>query len=503
MKPALKKILSAFLAILIIVLPIPALCAEGEAVQRTCPNIDVHGFMASHLYSDKNDPNSALIWPADAKGIYQNNKKQLPEILKLARKGNWTEFSERISGLITQSLFPVYTGMDGEVHDNSGVYFVYPKPEEITEQSEVYFQYDWRRDPIAIASDLNDFVNYVLECSGAEKVTIECHSLGGVIVTTYLSIYGNEKVKAVAFNSTAVFGFSAAARMMSGDVKFDSKALQEYLYFAFDYSEYSHFINGMIMAAKEVGLLDFIAKQSNNVFTMIGSTVAKEAIIPLFGNWPTIWALVPDEDFDAAFDNVFNKVYKGEDHSALISKIENYNTLVRSKRTDVLRDLSEKANVYVICRYGYSSAPVSMSYDSIGDGIIDAKYSSFGATTSRYGQSLDKKYLQEIPPKYIAPNGSIDASTCMFPEQTWFVYSMRHFKSPKPLADFIDYLLCQEEQVTVTTFEQYPRYMAYDSVLNTIGEDNNNYSMTLFRRIMIGIKEFFRLIFHSIFGSRK
>ncbi|MCQ2472246.1 MAG: alpha/beta hydrolase [Clostridia bacterium] len=494
MKGILKKVLSVILILAVVIVPMVTLCSSAKGIKRTCPNIEVHGFMASKIYSDKDDPNSTVVWPPNPDSILELAKKDLPEAAKLAYKKDWNGFAENVAMLIYKSLFPVFVGEDGAVHDNSGAYFVYPEADTITAESEVQFTYDWRTDPVEIAAKLNDYVNYILKCSGCDKLTIECHSLGGAIVTTYLAIYGCDKVKSVAFNSTAVFGSSFISEMMSGKLNLDAQSLQEYLYFAFDYSEYHYLINGLINLARDLGILDLLANAGKSVFDAIGFIVAKEAVVPMFGNWLTIWCMIPNDEFQRAYDNVFNKVYAGEDHSALKAKIENYNKLVRYKKTDTLLELNKKANVYVISRYGYSSVPAIQSYESISDGIIDVKYASFGATTSLYGQELNESYLSTVPVEYVSPNKSIDASTCMFPEQTWFVYSMRHFKSPKPLAEFIDMLLAYDGQADVYTFKEYPRFLAYDAATNSIAEDVNSSAMSLFRKIIIIINEVFSLI---------
>ena len=64
--------------------------------------------------------------------------------------------------------------------------------------------------------------------------------------------------------------------------------------------------------------------------------------------------MVPDEYIDEAVNFVFNKIYKDSetDYSALKAKIENYNNLVRRKKTETLKEVNEKCNVYVITRYG-------------------------------------------------------------------------------------------------------------------------------------------------------
>ncbi|MBR6005516.1 MAG: hypothetical protein IK063_04735, partial [Clostridia bacterium] len=73
---------------------------------------------------------------------------------------------------------PLYMYGTGEVQDNSGTIFKYPARDKIKKDSYLIYEYDWRLDPVELAAQLNDFINYFLDCSGSDEVVLECHSYG-------------------------------------------------------------------------------------------------------------------------------------------------------------------------------------------------------------------------------------------------------------------------------------------------------------------------------------
>ena len=191
----------------------------------------------------------------------------------------------------------------------------------------------------------------------------------------------------------------------------------------------------------------------------------------MFGNWLTIWAMIPDKDTEAAQEMVFETLCADQDRSVLRGKIDEYNNDVRKNKVQTLQTLNDDANVYVISRYGYSSIPVTSSFRTLSDGTVDTKYTSFGATTSDYDKTLTKDQIKNVPAEYISPDQRVDASTCLFPEQTWFVRNMKHSLQAKSLEVMMNQLLAQDEQATVNTFSQYPRFLVYDAATDTLSPD--------------------------------
>ena len=91
----------------------------------------------------------------------------------------------------------------------------------------------------------------------------------------------------------------------------------------------------------------------------------------------------------------------------------------------------------------------------------------------------------------------------MFPEQTWFIRSFKHYSMPDSVVNFTDLLLEQAEQASVDTFEKYPRFLVYDYENDTILPDTNYQSPTLvssIKNILSDVMKLIRLLIRKISG---
>lgn len=140
-------------------------------------------------------------------------------------------------------------------------------------------------------------------------------------------------------------------------------------------------------------------------------------------------------------------------------------------KAQTLENINNKANLYVIARYGYSGMFMVPSWVNETDTVIDLKYASFGATVAKHGETLSEKYLAKANPKYISPGKNIDASTALFPQQTWYIKNFTHSHSTKHFEDMVKVLLYSKTQATVDTYKEYTRYLTYNEDTGTIDID--------------------------------
>ena len=467
----LSKRLFCILLALLMLTSTGILTAAAESAAPACPTIYVHGFMGSDILEDRNDPNSKVIWPPDMNDMTEDIKAQIPSLVGALLTDNWETFGTIAIDLVKPYFEPTYLADDGTCPNTSGVYFRYPSPNAIPKNGTVLFRYDWRLDPLVTAEELNDFIEYVCSSTGAEKVNIICHSLGGIVFLTYLSKHGDSRIKGACLNTTAIYGESYTGDLMRGDIVFDGDSIDYYMRYVLQGTEYDTLLTELISALNEAHILDLLAKKANGLTASQKERVVREVLLPMFGNWLTIWAMIPDKDTEAAQEMVFETLCADQDRSVLRGKIDEYNNDVRKNKVQTLQTLNDDANVYVISRYGYSSIPVTSSFRTLSDGTVDTKYTSFGATTSDYDKTLTKDQIKNVPAEYISPDQRVDASTCLFPEQTWFVRNMKHSLQAKSLEVMMNQLLAQDEQATVNTFSQYPRFLVYDAATDTLSPD--------------------------------
>ena len=122
-------------------------------------------------------------------------------------------------------------------------------------------------------------------------------------------------------------------------------------------------------------------------------------------------------------------------------------------------------------KYEFQIVPITKSYEKIGDQYASVTYTSVGATTGTIYDTLSDDYIaqriSEGKGKYISPDKNIDASTCSYPDYTWFVKGSSHSNW-----SFIENALLMEvvvadEQITVGD-TKYTQFMVYDYDTDTM-----------------------------------
>lgn len=499
MKKLSARILCVVLAITVILVPLLNVSASAVPdYDHDCPYIYVHGFMGVDIYEDPDDPDSEALWPPSVDGILDAVKDCLPDIAKFLVTRDWDTLGNSVIPKVQPIFDEISLDASGNPKGKTGVRFTYPEPDTVTADSNLNFCYDWRIDPVIVAGQLNDFVNYVCECADCEQVVIECHSYGGVICTSYAKLYGTEKVRSFLYNSTAVYGETYTGELMNGQMSLDADVLTAYLDCVLDHNEYEKLLDGLFKLLNDAGLTDAICGLGNKILDHLLDQAAREVVVPMFGGWLSIWAMVPDEALAADMNYVFGNLYKddGIDHSGLIEKIENYNTKVRPYKTETLRQINENCNFYIFARYGYCSVFLTPSWANSSDTVIDTKFASFGATAADYGKQLSDADIAGIDEKYISPDKAVNASTCMFPEQTWFIRRLAHASNVGSLYDMGKVLLYSDEQATCDTYEAYPRFLYYDAPADSIVPDTLADAKT--ENFLTKIVNFIRGIFEKI-----
>ena len=453
----MKKLISVLLtAVFLFCACAPCLAMAAE---EAVPVISVPGFMSTDIYKDVTDPDKGLAWPPATDDILDLVKQSLPALARYAVDRNADKLCDDVIPRVNALFDEIELDEEGNPKGNTGAIFTYPPAGSVKKGGTYVFHYDWRIDPMEIADQLNSFVEYICQSAGSEKVSIRCHSLGGVVTVTYLTMFGLDRVKNVVFNAAAVYGESFNGGLLSGKMQLSGDAIEKYMRYAFHGNEYETLLNGVFSLLNKAGLLNLLSDSGNRLLADLSPRAVPESIAPLFAGWLTIWSMVPDEFIDDAMKYIFEDVYSDGSHRVLKGKVDAFNQEVRPHKTETLLALNEVANVYVIARYGWSSMPATPYYNSQGDGTVDVKYSSFGATAAEYEKTLPADYLAAAEEKYISPDRSIDASTCLFPDQTWFVRNLPHSDSPRYLEEFINTLVRLDGQETVDSLEGYARYL--------------------------------------------
>ena len=125
---------------------------------------------------------------------------------------------------------------------------------------------------------------------------------------------------------------------------------------------------------------------------------------------------------------------------------------------------AKKSGTAVVIAMGYdiSTIPVTTARETHSDLLIDTGYMSLGAVCSDIGKTLGEGYEQRNTAcghNHISPDLTIDASTCEFPEYTWFFRGNGHNTFDAPYLEFLKWAILFDGQPTVHSSEKYPQFM--------------------------------------------
>ncbi len=497
-----KKVLSVLLAVMMVfTLFIPA---SAAAEDQDCPVIYIPGINTSPIYTDKDDPSTLITVPDNQQLIDFVKKDLLPAVITYAADKNAEKLSKAVCEPVNEMFAGWFNNPDGSAKGNSGA--VVTIPEKISKNDTVRFDYDWRGDPVEIADELNAFIEAVCLKSECEQVAVVVHSLGSIITGAYLGEYGNGRIKSIVLDSPAIDGVSYVGEMLSGRMNIDSAAFMNYLRGVLTASEYDELVHSTLDILEIAGMSDYFIELLDDALDVIAPVLISDTLVPIFGSWLTVWALVPDEDLDESMNFVFNEIYKDEDMSGLRTRIEAYGSLVRENREELLVELDKNAKLAVISRYGYSSIPLTDEWRILSDTVVDTVKTSLGAVTADYNSTFSEEYLADKASEYISPDRTIDASGCLFPEKTWFIKNATH--SEIWITNKLNSMFLFAEQELTCDSGELPRFLYYDRENDVIVEDTTSPSkaentsalakfFNFLRIILEKIADFFKSIFKA------
>ena len=299
-----------------------------------------------------------------------------------------------------------------------------------------HFWYDWRLDPLETADKLDAFIQAIKSVTGAPKVAISGRCVGSNVLLAYLAKYGYQDVCGIGVDGGVVGGAQALSDPISGKFRLDGSAIERMLVDvnAYGLGNIDEFIIDTVDLATKSGLLDRLAAFTRRTLydKMVVGVTSALALSTLYA-CPNYWGGVPAEDYQDALYYVFGPEgsEKRQKYAGLIEKLDRYDEAVRQRIPEILQGAADAGvNICVISKYGCQLVPTGQSGDLVSDQIAAVKSASFGATTSTVYDTLSDDYIAAQREKglerYISPDKQIDASTCLFPDSTWFLKGARH-----------------------------------------------------------------------------
>lgn len=489
---ATRRILSLTLALIMAAL---VFCMPVSA-SGTAPLIMVNGIFSTPLYKNFGTEDEELIFSGDdefIEGMITDvGSALISGIISYSVNGkSYDAFADSFMPAVANIIDDIGYGLDGKSLDQTiGFYqnekpmseytdeekevlseFTYAYAEQYGEEYVYNFSYDWREDPVTIAQQLDEFINKV---APSGKVNVVGMSMGANIVLSYLAQYGGAKIKNCVLAAPAWQGTSLFGNVMTDNLEIDIFAVENYLVQLANVSATTHIAAFVISyIASEEGLSHEYFGDINAIFQNINPRVYTDIIIPYIAGMPGLWALVPQADYEAGMEFIFES-HDIEIDAGLKAKLDAYHEIQGNAKQIVEDAMADGMHFGIVCGYNCQMIPLSTEYES-SDTIIDTELMSGGATCAKYLQAhddWDEIYVQKIKDghNHMSWDSKVDASTSMFPEYTWFVKNMQHnsFSRDNGTLDVVLWLLDAEEQVDVfTDTENFPQFMLYNTYKQT------------------------------------
>ena len=452
--------------------------AEFEPSGKATPLVVVSGFATVPLVQNAGSENAKKVW-APAAGVIVKCALGALAPLPLLLFGKWDEYMDRANPYVLKIFEPVLCDENGDsVHDNVSVKsftlpaanypdfydsddrdeqaFVKTAIETLGSENVYFFSYDWRLDPVDHAKQLKAYIDNVKSETKSESITLAGCSMGGTVILSYLMLYGSDGIKNFILDDAAFQGTALVGELFRLDLCFDKAATVGYI---------DQFVNNKLLRwlLLNTSIIDKLIPVLDKVIDNTEARIGKEVMYPVFAQMPGMWSLVDDASYEEAKTAALDKTANAQ----LIKRIDRYHYDVQGRAKELLNAAKDNdTNIFVLANYGFYGVPITSSKYNNNDILVDTKYASGGATCADIGKSLGDDYMQSVDcgHNHISPDRAIDASTCIFPENTWFTRGMKHLDYPYGTqgAEFLMWLVQADGQYTVQSNPAYPQFMQFD-----------------------------------------
>ena len=516
---AFKKVLCITLALMLASLALMAPVAAATDV----PLIVVQGFAAVPLVKNAGTEQEIQVFPPENLATDGNVAKLSTALITGfieygANGADWDSFGKRVLPIVKDMLADIAYNTDGTPVNDNVTHETYDEPmssyteeekktiftafglkyaEQYNEDLVYAFGYDWRQSPIDCATDLNDFISYVKARTGSNKVNVVAISQGSAVTLAYLAQYGGSDINNLVFASPAWQGTSLAGDAFTGNIDIDVYAFENFMVGMSDGSATTHIMAVILssFATSEEFTEEWFLILEKAIEGM-EPRIYSDIIVPMLAGMPGLWCLVPNDYYLDAKAFLFPE---GVDEN-LLAKIDAYNE-IQTNAKQIIEDAEDAGMKFaIVCGYNRQIAPINDNLNT-SDMVVDTKYASGGATCADYLTAFSDwdfggkgAYKQANPDGHyhISWDYKVDASTCMFPEQTWFIKNLQHVAygtyEGDGTCDIVMWLLSMKKQHTVfTDKENYPQFSLYNTykrftkginVDTYLGDVNHDYLLT-------------------------
>ncbi|MBE6748352.1 MAG: hypothetical protein E7557_03875 [Ruminococcaceae bacterium] len=343
----------------------------------------------------------------------------------------------------------------------------------------------------ATAQELYDFIQFVKEDSGSDKVNLAPVSQGGSVMNAVMQLYKDngrafsEDINRIVYVIPALDGSILVGEIYQNGLLDDDDAL------------YSKMLPALMGVDEMAGYLVNIVLRimPNADLNAILDTVAFDLVNDYMKYSTLMWGLVPSGNYEACRD-----MYLNDEASAVIREEADwyYNAQCNSDAY-ISEAKAQGVEIFDIVDYNISLYEIVDSWDDVNaDGIIQLDSTSMGAYSVGVGKKLPADYVRThnncTNPNHdhSDPRKIVDANTGLLPCTTFYFYNQDHEKtgSNDVIMKLVSELLVDENFKDVYSYpDRFPQFNVgrnSKGLMNDLEEakqmDTSNLSVDQFAR---------------------
>jgi len=287
-----------------------------------------------------------------------------------------------------------------------------------------FYTFNLVGDPMQSAKELDEYIDMVKKQTGHDKVDLLPVSLGGTILTAYLDAYGHKDINSIVGVVACLNGTDIVADLMARDFNISD----EYLH--------HEYIPTILKESNGRGTLGYLINCILHILPQAGFnallTGAMSGLLDtMVLNCPQMWAMVPSYRYDALASRYLSA------KPVLKAKTDRFQQARLNLKQNVIDAVADGVKVNFISGSGLAFGEEMYTFFSImsssgkvnSDGIINLSSTALG-TTGTVGGATIAKQAHDNPDypgySYLSPDGTIDISTAVLPDNTWVFLKQYH-----------------------------------------------------------------------------
>lgn len=324
-----------------------------------------------------------------------------------------------------------------------------------------FFSYASLGNMIDTAQELYDFIQFVKEDSGSDKVNIVPISQGGSVANALMQIYAdNERSVAEDINRIVYVVPALDGSTLIGEI---------YQYGLLDDEElYTTMLPSLLGEEDMISyLVNIVLRIMPNANVNAILDTAVHTLIMDYTRYSTLmWGLCPSGNYEACREMYLTQAGL----ETIVEQTDWFYNAQCNRYDNILNAIEDGVKVFDIVDYNVSLYQIVDSWDEVNaDGIIQLDSTSMGAFSYGVDVQLGNDYVAAVSPNcadprnhdHTDPNGIVDACAGLLPDTTFYFYNQNHERtgSNDVIMKLVTELLVDESFVDVYSKEdKFPQF---------------------------------------------